>query len=193
MVDKVKPLKLEDSISGTETNMFPVELDPTEDYVAAKGIAFENSDSTFISGKSGLLCFQDSDVPEVNLLHLVSSASPGFVFGAGGNTGAGDLWLQNNGVASNQVGIPVLINNPTLTALAIRNSDATASFTIEVYEHDGTTFTLVHTESITTSRGDDFILVTPATLTYGKELAVKKTSGSAKDLKVICLLGGNAI
>lgn len=44
MVDKVKPLKLETSIDGTEVDPFPREADPIEDFLAAKGLAFENSD-----------------------------------------------------------------------------------------------------------------------------------------------------
>jgi hypothetical protein len=43
MVDKVKPLKLESSVDGTEDDFNYTETDPTEDYIAAKGIAFENS------------------------------------------------------------------------------------------------------------------------------------------------------
>lgn len=53
MADKVKPLGLENpSLGGTETSPFPTELDPNEDYVAAKGIAFENLD-TFLIDKIG--------------------------------------------------------------------------------------------------------------------------------------------
>ena len=60
-VDKVKPLKLETSVDGTENNPFPTETDPTEDYLASKGIAFENLD-TFLAKKSGgVLRFQVPD------------------------------------------------------------------------------------------------------------------------------------
>lgn len=46
MVDKVKPLKLESpALGGTEADMFPRETDPTEDYLASKGVSFENSDT----------------------------------------------------------------------------------------------------------------------------------------------------
>lgn len=48
MVDKVKPLKVEDATSGTESNPFPTETDPAEDYLAAKGVAFENVDTHLI-------------------------------------------------------------------------------------------------------------------------------------------------
>lgn len=49
MVDKVKPLKIEhSSLGGTEDDPFPVEADPNEDYLAAKGIAFGNDDNFLI-------------------------------------------------------------------------------------------------------------------------------------------------
>lgn len=42
MVDKVKPLKYETSVDGTEVDFSPTETDPSEDRLSAKGIAFEN-------------------------------------------------------------------------------------------------------------------------------------------------------
>lgn len=46
MADKVKPLGFENpALGGTELFPIPTELDPTEDFVAAKGIAFENLDT----------------------------------------------------------------------------------------------------------------------------------------------------
>lgn len=62
MVDKVKPLKIEDSTSGTEINFGPTEADPSEDHLAAKGIALENSDSTILYGDSGVMKFKDSEI-----------------------------------------------------------------------------------------------------------------------------------
>ena len=46
MVDKVLPLKIENPASGgTETDDMPVEVNPSEDYVAAKGVALRGSGS----------------------------------------------------------------------------------------------------------------------------------------------------
>lgn len=44
MVDKVKPLKFETSVDGTQTDIYPTEADPTEDYLTGKGFSYENSD-----------------------------------------------------------------------------------------------------------------------------------------------------
>lgn len=53
-MDKVRPLKIENpATGGTETNPFPTELDPLEDYVSSKGLSFEDSDTTFIDSTSG--------------------------------------------------------------------------------------------------------------------------------------------
>jgi hypothetical protein len=47
MTDKVRCLKIEHpSEGGTETDYLPTEMDPSEDYLAAKGIAF-NDDTAF--------------------------------------------------------------------------------------------------------------------------------------------------
>lgn len=61
MADKVKPLGFESaSTGGTETYPLPTELDPTEDYVAAKGVALENSDNRLIDlDVSGNIQFKD--------------------------------------------------------------------------------------------------------------------------------------
>lgn len=192
MVDKIKPLKLEETTNGTEFDMNPTETDPTEDYIASKGVAFENSDNTTIRGDAGVMKFKDTDVTtEKSLLELVSSASPGFVFGRSGNTPS-NTWLNNEGVPSNAVGIPILVNNPELTAIIATNEN-TSTFTVEVYEHDGTTFTLIDSLTVTSARKNSKILTTPAALTTEKELAVKISSGSAKNVKVVCLLAGDTI
>ena len=51
-VDRVKPLKMENATDGTEVDLRPTETDPAEDYLAAKGIAFENL-NTFLVEKLG--------------------------------------------------------------------------------------------------------------------------------------------
>jgi hypothetical protein len=49
MVDIVRPLKVENTITGSQENFGPTEVDPTEDYLAAKGIAFYANEATSIS------------------------------------------------------------------------------------------------------------------------------------------------
>ena len=62
MVDKVKPLKLESSATGgTEDDLFPHEADPSEDYLAAKGISFEGLDTHLAEKIGGVLKFTCPD------------------------------------------------------------------------------------------------------------------------------------
>lgn len=51
-MDRVKPLKIETAIDGTQSDPFPVETNPTQDYLAAKGFSYENL-STFATDKIG--------------------------------------------------------------------------------------------------------------------------------------------
>lgn len=60
-VDKVKPLKVESiSSGGGQNDEFPTETSPTQDYLAAKGIAFESNDNRLIDlDGSGNMQFKD--------------------------------------------------------------------------------------------------------------------------------------
>lgn len=60
MVDKVCPLKIEQPGKGTQFDFGPKEANPTEDYLAAKGIALENSDDTLIDLNSSEIAFTDT-------------------------------------------------------------------------------------------------------------------------------------
>jgi len=60
MVDKVKPLKIENpATGGTDTDLFPTETNPVQDYLATKGLAFENLD-THLAEKVGELLYLKS-------------------------------------------------------------------------------------------------------------------------------------
>lgn len=53
MVDKIKPLKIEDLNSGgDDIDLTPTETDPNEDYLSTKGLVFENDDNTRIEKAS---------------------------------------------------------------------------------------------------------------------------------------------
>lgn len=62
MADKIKPLKIENPTGGgSETDPFPTETDPSEDYLAAKGLAFENTDTRLLDlDGSGNIQFKDA-------------------------------------------------------------------------------------------------------------------------------------
>ena len=61
-IDKVKPLKYENPIDGTQLNIKPTETNPTEDYVTGKGFSFENNDDRFIDlDASGYVRIKDAN------------------------------------------------------------------------------------------------------------------------------------
>jgi hypothetical protein len=47
-MDKIRPLKFENDVDGSQNDEYQTEADPNEDYVATKGIAFENSNNHYI-------------------------------------------------------------------------------------------------------------------------------------------------
>lgn len=193
MVDKVKPLKLEDTIDGTEFDMTPTEANPSEDYIAAKGLALENSDDTVIFGDSGQMKFKDTDVTtEVTLEELLdggNGASPGFSFGRRGNV-AVNTWLRNEEVPSNRTGRVVAVNNPEAVLVSLANRNVT-TYTVTFFEHDGNLIglTTLGSVTVTAARGDDQSISVP--LTQGRQLAARLTAGtSVQDLVVTVIIKG---
>jgi len=64
-IDIVKPLKIENPASGgSQTDPFPTEAKPTEDYAAFKGIAFEGLDTHLIEKIGGLILDKHPDSSE---------------------------------------------------------------------------------------------------------------------------------
>jgi hypothetical protein len=116
-----------------------------------------------------------------------TSASPGFTWGSSGNVTA-NSWLLNDTVPSNKSGRAIFIADATLEAVFVR-CELAATFDIEIYEHDGVTYTLVTTVNIVATRGGDFPIASLA-LTNGKELALKLVNGSAKNVVAGCVLRG---
>lgn len=70
MADKIKPLKIENpATGGTQTDPFPVETNPAQDYLAAKGLALENSDTRLLD-LDGSGNFQFKDATETAYMQL---------------------------------------------------------------------------------------------------------------------------
>jgi hypothetical protein len=112
------------------------------------------------------------------------SASPGFTFSSSGNTTA-NTWLEVGNVPSNKTGINFPLYNGDLFQISVSNENVN-TFDIELYEHDGTIFTLITTVSIIAQRSNVFNSTTwtpagPKAITQGKELAAKLVNGSAKN------------
>ena len=67
--DLIKPLKIESPDSGgTQLDIFPTEANPTQDYVNAKGFAFESSQDVYIEKSTNDMVFNDLNINLVSKL-----------------------------------------------------------------------------------------------------------------------------
>jgi hypothetical protein len=74
----------------------PTETDPTEDYISAKGVAFEGLDDTRVYGEAGTMMFQDDEITTPVTLEELRH---------GEGTAVGRLFDRrtfSNGIASNK-------------------------------------------------------------------------------------------
>lgn len=118
------------------------------------------------------------------------SASPGFSFGRSGNNSSGTWLLVTGSVPSNRAGITVALQNPEITQIFIGNENI-STFDIGIYEHEGDeiNLTLIGTVSVVASRSANFDV--SISVTSGRQLAARVTSGSARNLNVGLQLKGN--
>ena len=141
-----------------------------------------------ISPVAGSVPYDDQNIPTnlgedvqtaLDNLYTLSaiSASPGFTWGNSGNTPSG-TWLTNDQVPSNRTGRIFPLFNGKTVQLAVSNEVANTC-TIQLYEHDGTTFTLLTSVSLTAQRSN--VVTVSVNITQGKELACFLSSGSAKN------------
>lgn len=149
----------------------------------AESIPFDNDSNGFSS---------DDVQGAIDELSTVvgASASPGFNFGRSGNVGSG-TWLNVTGnVPSNRAGITVALNSPEITQVFVANQNIN-TFDIGIYEHEGdqVNLTLLGTVSVVSSRSETFTVSIP--VTSGRQLAVRVTSGSTKNVNVGLQLKGN--
>lgn len=114
------------------------------------------------------------------------SASPGFTWGRSGSISGPNAWLQNDGVPSNVTGRNFPLYNGELVQVSVSNENSN-TFDIQVYQHDGTTYTLLTTVSVVAQRSVS-VNLTGILITQGKELAVQVSAGSCKNpvVQLIC-------
>lgn len=145
----------------------------------AESIPFDNDSNGF-----------SSDNVQDAIEEIGASASPGFSFGRSGTVST-NSWLRRPGnVPSNRAGVTIPIDNPEIISVACSNRNVD-NYTISVYEHDGnqTNLTLLGSVSVVNATGGIFPVSFSAT--KGKQLAVRITAGSARDIGVDLVLVGN--
>lgn len=132
MADRVKPLKIENTATGgDETDAFPTETNPMEDYLAAKGLAFEDTD-TFLLDKIGRTIVES--FPDLYQSITYSSGIPTAV----------DFYNSNSFINANRVArIDLTYTGDNLTSEVLR-----------IYDTDGTTVLRTYTWTHTYSGSD---------------------------------------
>jgi hypothetical protein len=118
---------------------------------------------------------------------VATSASPGFSWGRSGNVASG-AWLQNDTVPSNITGRHTFLKNARIKKVFIAN-ETLSTFTLDIYEHDGVTYTLLQTITVTNLRKYDESVDTA--ITYNKELAIQIGTGSCKNIVCGLLIKGD--
>jgi hypothetical protein len=136
------------------------------------------------------------DIPIIEQMigfSISNSASPGFIFGRGGNASS-NTWLINNEVPSNITGIPFGLNNGKLLEVWVA-SENVDTYDIEVYWHlgDEISLTLLTTVNVVAQRQDFFGVLDFGLINVPTEvqLGAKITGGSAKNPKVALFVGGS--
>ena len=220
MVDKVKPLKIEDTTNGSSLNFAPKEADPFQDYLTAKGISFENNDLLLIDTLLNEIQFTDSvngtkllsdllDAEEENFdptgTDLVSTKTGPAIRELAQNVGqsaspgfswgrSGNLstntWLQNEGVSSQRAGRAVLFTNPEITRIFVSTEDVD-TYTVTIYEHEGDSVNLTVLTTVSAVASRTADSGSiSVAVTSGRQLAARITAGSAKNMVVGVTLAG---
>jgi len=121
------------------------------------------------------------------------SASPGFSFGGSGNIVSGTWLLRPGQVPSNKAGVNVGLYNAELVQISTgtENED---TYSLEVYQHDGDeiNLTLITTVNVTASRKEVINVTAGTTLARDKHIAIKISSGSAKNIGVDLQITGSS-
>jgi len=176
-VDKVKPLGFEEPTDGTETFPTPTELDPMEDYIAVKGVAFENSETTQIRGDSGVMKLKDTALTEKTLLQLYGDGGAARYVktcGKNGNVSSG-TWLQFFASNPSESSPFVAPTSTIIKELSVAFNGIT-TVTFGVYKNAVLLDTIAITSaSYGTKTGLSHSLVA------GDKISVKTESGSASD------------
>lgn len=221
MVDKVCPLKIEQPGKGTELDFGPKEANPTEDYLAGKGIALRNLDTYLIDDDGNEIQFTDPTNGTKKVSDLLDAEQEDFdptgtdltstktgpaireLFNSGGNSASAGVifgrasntsattWLQNEGVPSNRTGVPLDINNPELVKISA-GSENLDTYTITIYEHEGDSINLTILDTISVVGSRNASKTTSINITPGRQIAAALTVGNARNVKVTLSIKGNS-
>lgn len=134
---------------------------------------FDNSATDLVSDN-----VQDV-IEEINGV-VSTSASPGFSFGRASNVNSG-TWLQNETVPSNKAGRYVYITSAIVERVFVANENS-STFDVSVYYHygDEAGLTLLGSVSVVSNTGGEFVV--SWSVPTGSQLAMRVTSGAARNM-----------
>jgi hypothetical protein len=130
-IDKVRPLKIESpSEGGTQTDYLPTEVNPSEDYISAKGIVFSDN-SNFLIDKIG---------------RTISQLEPYTTFSINYNTNGTPNYVEYFNSDTQ-----ITINRIYRTDITYNLNLTPSTETTKIYDTDGTTILRTYTYSFTYS------------------------------------------
>lgn len=149
----------------------------------ARSIWFDNSTNGFIADDV------QGAIEEIQIA-AAAATSPGFTWGRSGNIPSG-TWLLNDSVPSNKGGRTIVLNSAKIVKI-FTASEELNTYDLGIYSHDGNeiNLTLITTLVVTASRTGDSGAVS-ISVPFGKQLATKVDTGSAKNLIVGIIMQGD--
>lgn len=220
-IDKVKPLKIEETGNGTELDMDPTEMNPTEDYASVKGISIENSDNLLVDSDGTEIQFTDTVSGTKKVSDLLDAEQEDFDAGAtdlvSTKTGPAIRELRNKITNSASPGYSFgrsgnistntwlfrpgsVPSNKTGITIGFANpeikkvnaaSEDADTYNIGIYEHDGDEINLTLLTTLSVTASRSETFDISVSATQGKQLAVRITSGSVKNPGIDLELSGD--
>jgi len=220
MPDKVKPLKMEDSVSGTEINFAPTETDPTEDYLASKGLALENDDNTLIDkAGDGQVQFTDTTNGTKKVSDLLDAEQEDFdpltsglvstksgpairelAANAAASASPGFSWGKQGNITPNTwllnegVASNIAGRWQFLTSATITNvfvaNQQSTTFDVSIYYHDGNGSGITLIGTVSVIAAKGDTFAVNWAVPIDKQIAARVTLGSPKNITVGVLLSG---
>lgn len=103
---------------------------------------------------------------------------------------ASNKYLSIGQVPSDNTGFPVRLANAEITYAAVQNSSSN-TFTINIYEWDGSIETLLLTITVTAGLSGQYIPVTPISVAQNNSLRAKVNTGTASNPIVQVFFSGD--
>jgi len=123
-----------------------------------------------------------------------TTSQPQQFFTKEGNATSG-TWLENGSINSNVVGVPFGLLNGVLIKVWV-GKENTSNCSVGIYTHDGDeiNLNLIHTVSMVVGDGrTKSFNVTGVSIPKDKQIAVRITSGNAKNVKVYLITNGTLV